>query len=39
VVERGVIGVDLGGYPRDEMQRMHAEAQAAITGWISSSRA
>ena len=25
-----LIGVDLGGYPRDEMQRMHAEAQAAI---------
>jgi NADPH2:quinone reductase len=29
-----LIGVDLGGYPRDAMQRMHAEAQAAITGWI-----
>lgn len=29
-----LIGVDLGGYPRAEMQRMHAEAQSAITGWI-----
>lgn len=33
-----LIGVDLGGYPRDEMQRMHAEAQAAITGWIAEGR-
>lgn len=29
-----LVGVDLGGYPRDEMQRMHNEAQAAITAWI-----
>ena len=29
-----LVGVDLGGYPRAEMQRMHVEAQAAITGWI-----
>jgi NADPH:quinone reductase-like Zn-dependent oxidoreductase len=33
-----LIGVDLGGYPRDEMQRMHAESQAAITGWIAERR-
>ena len=34
VHNHSLIGVDLGGYPRDEMQRMHAEAQAAIAGWI-----
>lgn len=29
-----LVGVDLGGYGTDEMQRMHDEAQAAISGWI-----
>jgi NADPH2:quinone reductase len=33
-----LIGVDLGGYPRDEMQRMHAESQTAITTWIAERR-
>jgi NADPH2:quinone reductase len=33
-----LIGVDLGGYDRDEMQRMHVEAQTAITGWIAEGR-
>jgi NADPH:quinone reductase len=33
-----LIGVDLGGYPRDEMQRMHAESQAAISAWIAEGR-
>jgi NADPH2:quinone reductase len=33
-----LIGVDLGGYPRDEMQRMHDEAQTAIAGWIAEGR-
>jgi NADPH2:quinone reductase len=33
-----LVGTDLGGYPRDEMQRMHQEAQTAITTWIEQGR-
>jgi NADPH2:quinone reductase len=29
-----LVGVDLGGYGAEEMQRMHAEAQAALSTWI-----
>ncbi|MBV8951650.1 MAG: zinc-binding dehydrogenase, partial [Actinobacteria bacterium] len=31
---QSLIGADLGGYTRDEMQRMHREAQTAITAWM-----
>jgi NADPH2:quinone reductase len=33
-----LVGTDLGGYHRDEMQRMHQESQAAITAWIDQGR-
>ena len=33
-----LIGVDLGGYGSDEMQRMHDEAQAVLSGWIADGR-
>jgi len=33
-----IVGVTLGGYPREEMQRIHAETHAALGRWLSEGR-